>query len=77
MTSIQKFRVRLRLKETLATISDARAAAADAEISSRLRLIASDLEETLSILMPDPIFCIAQPQARPCQLRAKFRPALR
>jgi hypothetical protein len=73
MTSIQNFRVRLRLKEALATISDARAA----EISSRLRLIAGELEETLLILMPDPIFCIAQPQTRPCQPRAKLKPPSR
>ena len=50
MTSIQKFRVRLRLKEALATISDARTAAADAEISSRLRLIASDLAQIDKIM---------------------------
>jgi hypothetical protein len=47
--------VRLRIKEALARVEDARFATADAWTSSRLQHIARDLEETLTYLAPDRI----------------------
>jgi hypothetical protein len=47
--------VRLRIKEALARVEDARDAAADPWTSSQLQHIARDLEETLSHLAPDRI----------------------
>jgi hypothetical protein len=47
--------VRLRIKEALARVEDARFAATDAWTSSRLQHIVRDLEETLTHLAPDRI----------------------
>jgi hypothetical protein len=55
--------VRLRIKEALARVNDARIAAAGTWTASRLQLIARDLEDTLVRLTPDPI--ALQPTASP------------
>jgi hypothetical protein len=55
MTRSDDLRVRLRIKEALARVEDARFAAADSWTSSRLQCIARDLEETLIYLTPDRI----------------------
>jgi hypothetical protein len=47
--------LRLRLKEALARVNDARRSAADDWTASRLQLIARDLENTLLHLTPDPL----------------------
>jgi hypothetical protein len=48
-------KVRLRIKEALARVEDARIAAVDSWTCSRLQNIARDLEETLTYLAPDRI----------------------
>jgi hypothetical protein len=55
MTVTPDLHLRLRLKEALARVNDARCSAADAWTASRLRLIARDLEDTLQHLAPDPL----------------------
>ncbi len=55
MTSTPDLQVRLRIKEALARVNDARCAAADTWTVARLKLIARDLEDTLTHLAPDPI----------------------
>jgi hypothetical protein len=47
--------VRLRIKEALARVEDARIAAVDSWTCSRLQNIARDLAETLTYLVPDRI----------------------
>jgi hypothetical protein len=47
--------VRVRIKEALARIEDARFAAADSWTCARLQNIARELEETLTHLAPDRI----------------------
>jgi hypothetical protein len=55
MTSTPDLHLRLRLKEALARVNDARRSAPDAWTASRLLLIARDLEHTLLHLAPDPL----------------------
>jgi hypothetical protein len=55
MTTTPDLNLRLRLKEALARVNDARRSAADTWIASRLLFIARDLEETLLHLAPDPL----------------------
>jgi hypothetical protein len=55
MTSTPDLHLRLRLKEALARVNDARRSAGDAWTASRLQLIARDLEDTLHHLAPDPL----------------------
>jgi hypothetical protein len=55
MTTTPDLNLRLRLKEALARVNDARRSAADAWTASRLLYIARDLEETLLHLAPDPL----------------------
>jgi hypothetical protein len=56
--------VRLRIKEALARVNDARAAAAGTRTAARLQLIARDLEDTLVHLTPDPIALLPTPSPR-------------
>jgi hypothetical protein len=55
MTATPDLNLRLRLKEALARVNDARRSAADAWTASRLQRIARDLENTLVHLTPDPL----------------------
>jgi hypothetical protein len=64
MTTTPDLNLRLRLKEALARVNDARRSAADAWIASRLQLIARDLEATLLHLSPDPLDCDRQRRAK-------------
>jgi hypothetical protein len=55
MTSTPELRVRLRLKEALERVNEARCAAADSWTATRLQIIERDLEDTLMLLTPDQI----------------------
>jgi hypothetical protein len=55
MTATPDLNLRLRLKEALARVNDARRSAGDAQTASRLQLIARDLESTLLHLTSDPL----------------------
>jgi hypothetical protein len=55
MTLDCDLRMRLRLKEALACVSDVQRNVASERIAARLRNIARDLENTLADLTPDPI----------------------
>jgi hypothetical protein len=55
MTATPDLHLRLRLKEALARVNDARRSAADVWTASRLQHIARDLEDTLHQLAPDPL----------------------
>ncbi len=55
MASTPNLQMRLRLKEALGRINEARRAAAGTWTASRLQLIARDLEDTISQLTSEPI----------------------
>jgi hypothetical protein len=55
MTIESDLLTRVRLKEALVRVNDARCTATDSWTASRLELIALDIEETLAHLVPDRI----------------------
>jgi hypothetical protein len=55
MTTTPELRVRLLLREALERIDDARCTVPDALTATRLQMIERDLEETLTLLAPDPL----------------------
>ncbi|MGO9170917.1 MAG: hypothetical protein ACLP7P_02975 [Rhodomicrobium sp.] len=54
MASTPNLQMRLRLKEALGRVNDARRTAGDSWTASRLQLIARDLEDTLNQLAREP-----------------------
>jgi hypothetical protein len=55
MTSDCDLKMRLRLKEALACVSDVQRNVASERIAARLKTIARDIENALADLTPDPI----------------------
>jgi hypothetical protein len=55
MTSAGDFRIRLRVREALNALDDARKASGDQKTASRLRSVTQALEEILAGLTPEPL----------------------
>jgi hypothetical protein len=55
MTSAPDFRIRLRVREALNCLDDARNASGDNKTASRLRSVTQALEEILAGLTPEPL----------------------
>ena len=55
MTSAPDLRIRLRVREALNCLDDARNASGDGKIASRLRSVTHALEEILAGLTPEPL----------------------